>query len=67
MPRINAFLKLGRDQGGSDIHLAVGTPPLIRLHGDLTPIKYRSLTAKEIEELIDEILDPVQKKIFASG
>ena len=33
MARINAFLKLGREQGGSDIHLAVGSPPLIRLHG----------------------------------
>lgn len=67
MPRINAFLKLGRDQGGSDIHLAVGTPPLIRLHGDLIPIKYRDLSATELEELVDEILDPLQKEIFASG
>lgn len=67
MPRINAFLKLGREQGSSDIHLAVGTPPLIRLHGDLIPIKYRNLSATELEELVDEILDPEQKKIFASG
>lgn len=67
MPRINAFLKLGREQGGSDIHLAVGMPPMIRLHGELTPIKYRKLSAKELEDLIDEILDPLQKKIFSNG
>ncbi|MDH5407220.1 MAG: type IV pilus twitching motility protein PilT [Gammaproteobacteria bacterium] len=67
MPRINAFLKLGRDQGGSDIHLAVGSPPLIRLHGDLMPIKYRELSSTELEELVDEILTPEQKKMFQSG
>ena len=67
MPRINAFLKLGREQGGSDIHLAVGTPPLIRLHGDLQAIKYRKLTDTELEDLINEILNEEQKAIFASG
>ena len=58
--RINAFLKLGRQQGASDIHFAVGSPPLIRLYGELMPIKYRDLTPQELEELINEILSPVQ-------
>jgi twitching motility protein PilT len=65
--RINAFLKLGRQQGASDIHFAVGTPPLIRLYGDLMPIKYRDLTAQELEELVAEILSPVQIEQFKSG
>jgi len=65
--RINAFLKLGRQQGASDIHFAVGTPPLIRMHGELTPIKYRELTANELEELINDILNPIQKELFKSG
>lgn len=65
--RINAFLKLGRQQGGSDIHFAVGTPPLVRLHGELNPIKYRDLTASEIEELTKEILTPMQIELFEKG
>lgn len=65
--RINAFLKLGRQQGASDIHFAVGTAPLIRLYGELTPIKYRALTPAEIEELITEILTPVQLEQFQAG
>lgn len=65
--RINAFLKLGRQQGASDIHFAVGTPPLIRLYGELAPIKYRELTDREIEELLKEILTPDQIKIFEGG
>ena len=65
--RINAFLKLGREQGGSDIHFAVGTPPLVRLHGELSPIKYRDLSDAEINELLMEILSPVQIEKFEEG
>lgn len=65
--RINAFLLLGRQQGGSDIHFAVGSPPLIRLHGELNPIKYRDLTKNELEELTHEILTPDQIEQFDHG
>jgi twitching motility protein PilT len=57
MPRIDAFLQIGREQGGSDIHFTVGLPPLVRLDGELVPIKYRVLTEEEIQELVAEILD----------
>ena len=67
MARINAFLKLGREQGCSDIHLSVGSPPLIRLHGLLQTIKYRELSKTELEDLVNEILTPEQKESFSSG
>jgi len=43
MARVDAFLKLGVAQGCSDLHLAVGVPPMLRMHGDLMPIKFRNL------------------------
>jgi len=61
MPRIDSFLSLGREQGCSDVHFAVNTPPLIRHNGDLTRIKYRDLSHAELEGLIDEILTEEQK------
>ena len=67
MPRINAFLQLGREQGCSDIHLAVGTPPLLRSLGQLTPVKYRQLSAEELEGLIEEIMTPEQRSAFQAG
>lgn len=67
MARIDAFLKLGRDQGASDIHVAVGIPPLIRLHGELTEIKFRTLGAEELEELIYEIIPENMLKHFKQG
>ncbi|HEY5103138.1 MAG TPA: PilT/PilU family type 4a pilus ATPase [Steroidobacteraceae bacterium] len=67
MARIDAFLKLGTQQGCSDIHLAVGVPPMLRLHGDLMPIKFRELRAAELEGYITEVLTRSQAEIFAQG
>ncbi|MEQ1802189.1 MAG: PilT/PilU family type 4a pilus ATPase [Gammaproteobacteria bacterium] len=67
MARIDAFLKLGLAQGCSDIHLAVGVPPMLRMHGDLMPIKFRDLGDTELEAYVGEILTPTQKKRFEDG
>jgi twitching motility protein PilT len=61
MPRIDAFLAIGREQGCSDIHFTVGLPPLVRIDGDLTPVKYRALTLEETTGLVLEILSDSQK------
>ena len=67
MPRIDAFLKLGLAQGCSDVHLAVGVPPMLRMHGDLMPIKFRDLTDTELDAYVMEILSDSQKEQFHSG
>jgi twitching motility protein PilT len=65
--RIDAFLKLGMQQGCSDVHLAVGVPPMLRMHGDLLPIKFRDLRAVELEGYVTEILTRAQAEHFATG
>jgi len=67
LARIDAFLKLGTQQGCSDVHLAVGVPPMLRMHGDLLPIKFRDLRAAELEGYIGEILTRNQAEHFNSG
>lgn len=67
MPRIDAFLKLGREQGCSDLHLAVGVPPMLRMNGDIKPIKFRELAERELEAYMLEILTPTQLKRFSEG
>ena len=62
MPRIDAFLQIGKEQGGSDIHFTVGQPPLVRLDGELLPIKYRPLSQVEVTELVAETLTPEQSQ-----
>ena len=54
-------------QGCSDIHLAVGVPPMLRLRGELLPIKFRDLSAPELEAYVNEILLPAQQEVFRQG
>jgi twitching motility protein PilT len=65
--RIDAFLQLGREQNASDIHLAVGMPPVLRMHGEIQPVRYRDLSADECRSLIFEILSDEQRKHFEAG
>ena len=67
MPRIDAFLKLGLAQGCSDVHLAVGVPPMLRMNGDLMPIKFRNLGDNELESYVMEILTKTQQDHFRQG
>ncbi len=67
MARIDAFLKLGLTQACSDVHLAVGVPPMLRMHGDLLPIKFRDLTETELDTYIEEILPPLLQQRLTEG
>ncbi len=67
MPRIDAFLKLGLGQGCSDVHLAVGVPPMLRMNGDLVPIRFRDLGGPELESYLLEILTRNHQEVFRSG
>ncbi|WP_276610845.1 type IV pilus twitching motility protein PilT [Wenzhouxiangella sp. XN24] len=60
-------MQLAMAQGCSDIHLAVGVPPMLRLRGDLLPIKFRDLSPAELEGYVNEILTPGQKQVFREG
>jgi len=67
MSRIDAFLKLGTDQGCSDIHFAVGIPPMLRMYGDLMPIKFRDLSQSELEGYLYEIVSKAQQDHLKKG
>ena len=57
MAQLDAFLRLAREQGGSDIHITIGRAPLVRLDGQLVELQYRALAAEETEALLHELLD----------
>lgn len=67
MARIDAFLKLGTDQGCSDIHFAVGLPPMLRMYGDLLPIKFRDLSQAELEGYLTEITSRANQDLLRRG
>jgi twitching motility protein PilT len=56
MPKIDAFLTIMRDAGASDLHLSAGTPPVLRINGDLQEAEHRALSEEEVRILVYELL-----------
>ena len=56
MAEIDKFLKMAKQVDASDIHFAVGSVPLLRLHGLLRKIKYPPLKEEDTERMFREIL-----------
>lgn len=51
-------------RGASDLHLRVGSPPLLRIDGVLYPVSEDRLSSVELNEIKDSVLTDKQKKIF---
>ena len=64
MAQIDAFFKLMHDQGASDLHLASGQPPALRLDGDIERIRYEPLTSDRLRKLLYEITSQEKIKVF---
>ena len=46
---------------GSDLHLAVGMPPMVRVHGDLAPLDLPVLRPDDVKEMLLPVLDDMQR------
>lgn len=63
-PQLNKYFKVAIKTLANDIHMKVGQPPRLRLHGELKNTTGEILTAERMEELVYEIMNPVQKEFF---
>ncbi|MCX5761414.1 MAG: ATPase, T2SS/T4P/T4SS family, partial [Gemmatimonadetes bacterium] len=63
--RMEKLLRVLVDVGGSDLHLRVGEPPIIRKSGEMTRVEGEKLTASEGEVLLAAIMPDRNKKEFA--
>ncbi len=59
--QIQQLFKVMVDNGASDLHLTVGTPPGMRISGDIVRVKVGSLTPDDTKRLIYQILTEKQK------
>ena len=65
---IQQLLELTITKNASDLHLSVGSPPLLRVDGELTPIPGEVVvTQEQIESLINPLLTQTQREIFSSS
>ena len=64
MAKIDAFFKLMHEQGASDLHLAAGQPPALRIRGDIERIKYKVLDNDDLRGMLYEITPEEKIKVF---
>jgi twitching motility protein PilT len=64
MAKIDAFFKLMNEQGASDLHLAAGQPPALRIRGDIERIKYKVLDNDDLRAMLYEISPEEKIKTF---
>ncbi|MGH7144077.1 MAG: type IV pilus twitching motility protein PilT [Planctomycetota bacterium] len=60
MLTMEELLRVMIERKGSDLHLTAGSPPRIRVDGDLMPTEHDILTADDTETIIYSILDQDQ-------
>ncbi|MGD9332394.1 MAG: type IV pilus twitching motility protein PilT [Desulfobacterales bacterium] len=64
MAKIDAFFKLLNEQGASDLHLASGQQPALRIRGDIERIKYKRLDSDDLRGMLYEITPEDKIKVF---
>src|SRR5262245_23693996 len=56
--KLQEWLRRAVDAGASDLHLIVGYPPVLRLHGDLTELSEPPLKGAETHQLLGALCPP---------
>ena len=64
MAKIDAFFKLMNEQGASDLHLASGQPPALRIRGEIERVKYKVLNDDDLRAMLYEIAPEQKVKQF---
>lgn len=62
---INDLLKIAVTQNASDLHIKVGSPPILRIAGELTPlVSEKRITQEDAMKIAFTILSPGQREVF---
>jgi twitching motility protein PilT len=64
MPTLPELLKTTVEIEGSDLHLSIGTPPQVRVHGELRRLEFPDLSPADTKALTYSVLTDAQKLRF---
>jgi twitching motility protein PilT len=64
MAQIDQLFKIMIAQNASDLHLSSGSPPCLRLHGEMVKIDHPELDNAGVQSLVFEILSEKQRRLF---
>ena len=68
-PQLVEYLKMAKDLGASDLHIAVAAPPMMRLHNRLTPLPEQPrLMPPDTERLLLSVMsDEYRERLMRDG
>ncbi|HEC98747.1 MAG TPA: PilT/PilU family type 4a pilus ATPase [Nitrospirae bacterium] len=62
---INELLKEAYSRQASDLHIKVGSPPVLRIHGELVPLQgIQRITQEEALKMATIVMSPSQRELF---
>jgi twitching motility protein PilT len=61
---ISELLLFVHKEGGSDLHISAGEPPMLRIHGEIKRIEMPPLTREELHVMLYDVLNDQQRKKF---
>lgn len=64
MINIEKLLKIAVEEQASDLHITVGVPPMLRVHGQLRGLEMDNLRPADSEECVNQILDERQQQLL---
>src|SRR6266581_679235 len=67
MARLDELLRQMKQQDASDLHLTSASAPFMRIHGEMSRLNYREVSAETARGLIFEILTEKQRELFTEN
>src|ERR1039457_2645000 len=63
---MSELLRIMMEKKASDLHIALGAPPMLRIDGQIVPTAFPKLTAEICQHLVYSLLTDTQKQRFES-
>ncbi|MBM3882082.1 MAG: type IV pilus twitching motility protein PilT [Verrucomicrobia bacterium] len=64
MAKIDAFFNFMLEQKASDLHLAAGNPPILRINGELHKLDYPPLDSDKLKAMLYEVTPEYKIKVY---
>ena len=61
---LNELLSYSLDSGASDLHLSVGSVPMVRINGSMRPLNMDALSQDDMESMLTQVMSEDQKNLF---
>ena len=61
---LNELLTYSLDSGASDLHLSVGSVPMVRINGTMKPLNMDVLSQVDMESMLPQVMNEDQQELF---